>query len=561
MMKATIARSASVAALSLAMAVTAQAGEGYKEKTTGVTVLVDGYGNNAADIYNSPVQTVDVNRSVNVQGGSPAWVTLASTDTEITTLVNNLTVAMGLWENIPSARLNFSYGTLRALTTTFSRDGFNMATLAGGTYAYGGQGGGHLTKPDGVIPEITEFDVILRRSTNTGAPVSAQATLVQELGHGVAFNHSWLNRNAVTGLTGANSTPSLMAYSAGRNDVVTSGALAADDVSLVSRLYARNDGWFSDANIPRLSRTTGRIHGRILSADGSKELYGANVLAINSTTNSAIVSRISGYANSHPNGTKYGIFELDGVPPGTYNVLIAAKSDTSVDLGSPDPSVDYMQLSGTSTSWPDALASFETGFSRAWVRNVSVAAGETVNVGYVLAGDDRQVNDPSLVDVSAAYTGGGSYSSYWFDFWSSSPWQMAHRSGSVSTPYYNTRLDSQSHAVKIYGWSGSAWVVLQDWTWTDYNAKPLVATWTRPTKVIGSFTLFGNTYYRYGEAANTLVTSRQSLNGAPYRYEWVDGNRYTSYVVPGSYSYNVRVQWNQSEGLNTIKGNTGVAVP
>jgi hypothetical protein len=194
-----------------------RAGEGYREQGTNSTVRLDGYGGSISEMFNPRPLDLDINLKVWVKGGDPQWVQLASDSDEIRKLVRATIVAANLWEEIPTTRLEFRMGLYRRISSTFRKDNANVMTLAGGTYGYGGQGGGHLQITDGVYPEIVEFDTTLKRSTNRNNPTSAQSIMVQEVGHGVGFNHSLLTRDIVLGITGEGSLNSLMSSGGGLN--------------------------------------------------------------------------------------------------------------------------------------------------------------------------------------------------------------------------------------------------------------------------------------------------------------------------------------------------------
>ncbi len=522
------------------------AGEGYLEQNTGVTVLLSELGLTEDEINRFPDHRIDLNRNVNVVGGNPAWVTLAANSPEMVQLQQNATFAMGLWEQLPGARLQFSVGVFRTAAAQFVRDSANLVTLAGGTYNLSGQGGGHLAPGDFGIPEIIEFDMTLRRSLNNGNVASAQAVLVQEIGHGIGFNHSWLVDNSVLNLTGASSPPSLMSYSANRTTAIDAGALNPDDVSLACRLYYNP---FSPQ-----SATTGTVCGRALDAAGAADLYGANVLLVNRASGQAVVSRVSGYATSKPLGTSDGRFSLDGVPPGDYDVLVSSLDDAAVPNA--NASIDHMQLNedGT-TGWVSATGSFATGFVRAWVRNVPLRAGEVVDVGYVLAGVDRNFDQPSRMDLLARYTGATSYTHYWYDYWSDAPWQMAHRSGSQTSSSYSARLAPGRYAVRIFGWNGTSWVTVQNWTWRDYGARRASMTWNRATRGVDvGIAVLPTEAYSYGINLREGTSAVAGSNA-------FHGNRYTTHLPSGAYQFRIHAHWNTSVNSFVHVGWSDLLVP
>ncbi len=516
------------------------AGEGYKEKSTGVTVMLDGYGLGNTEIYEMPRFQVDINRRVWIKGGTPKWITLPGNNPEIRTLVRNLTVSLGFWEYIPTCRLRFRLGYFRTITGTFVKDSYNVVSLAGGAYQYGGQASGHLDDSGG-LPESTEFDAKINRSTNSGDASGAQATTVHEIGHGIGFTHSWLHRNSVLRLTGSRSPHSIMSYSTGNEGIINGGVLNADDVALASRTYPNQ--------FHRLSRTTGTVLGVARTADGRLDIYGANVILIERSTGQAFLHRISGYASSPPNGVLNGRFSLTGVPPGTYDLVIAPMDDPSITLGFIEPSISYMLLMANGTTdWPRATLNFAAGFERGWVRNIEVVPGRIVDVGDALAGEDREVSRPSRLDVEVSHPDTGC-SRYWFDFWSNRSGEMAHRSGARNANHYQANLPSDWYAVRIFGWTGSNWILLQNWRWQDFTGRHLSIRWPnqlRQVRIPVSFMGFTFTitllaapvdyHFRLRTRSGNLVSASP-----------VHGNELVTHVAPGTYRFQALAQWNLNE--------------
>lgn len=516
------------------------AGEATLEQNSGITIFAKGYDSQKQNIYQNPPIVLDVNRYVYDQGNSvKEWILLQPNDPELVDLTNNIVYAVGLWENIPSTRINFGLGQLNIATELFGRDGKTIVTLAGGSYAFGGQSGAYVENVNvagKLEPQIYEFDVVLSRQWNGPGLINSYALLSHEIGHGVGFNHSWLNQNVVFNLNGIKSRPSLMAYGLGRPQVADSGVLSADDVSLVSRLYPDFTGTTPES-IHHLSSTTGAVQGVVMDSSGKTELFGANVLLLDRLTGEAITSRISGYETTKPGSKHTGFFNLNGVPPGNYDLLVTSKSDPDIVLT--NARIGYRVYTGTDTVPGNADVNFDDGFAKAWVRDLNVTQGQTINVGYVLADTDRPVSDPSLVDVTVRYNGTKKYKYYWFDFWAKDASDFTHSSGQIRSRSYSAAIENNLTWVKVWGYNNSEWVVIQDWELKDFRAHRVDLQWIRPIKEIKA----GKNNKQYVQAQMTQVSLVSETKGAEAHFSKVHGTKLVSYLAPGEYKYKVKARW------------------
>jgi hypothetical protein len=381
MRRSYLAAALAAAALAVVPLSAARANEAYVEHASGEPVALAGYGSGAAEIYTSPTLTLDVNRAM---FGLLGWKTYDVASPEMRSLVRELTLAVGLWNNVPGSRLRLAVGQLRDIRLPESAsqrpDGMNLVTLVMG----GGIGGAahpKLGRDSGGTPCIVEADFHVNVDL-LDDPLWKFVT-PHELGHAVGFTHSSLWTRLLKA-TGATSAPSVMSYDAGWN-----GVLAPDDIATAARMYPDS--------FNRISRTTGTVRGRALRSRG-RPLYGAIAVLIDRTSGAAVGFRHTGYATSTPARLPQtdGLLEIDGVAPGTYDLLVVNAQDRSL-------------ISGAFNRW-DALGSLElddvTGVTRwqrgdgglnpatfrpAWLRGLRVAAGETLDLPDVTAGTDRSL--------------------------------------------------------------------------------------------------------------------------------------------------------------------------
>lgn len=354
------------------------AGEGYVTYPDARPVVFQGYGSLPAQIYARPPIVLDFNQNVLLQGQwqgrevTRRWAPLSDpqaygSQAELLALAFNTMFAAGLWENLPGCRVVFRYGTVVSFgqgtvppaPIRVAGDGRSIVSLAGMPDSDGGSAGIDTSAT------ITDMDIFLGRKFfgfggNQPDPVGARAILAQELGHGLGFDHSWLTDWSVRSLTGQVSVPSVMAYGNGKDVPILRELLAPDDVALVCRRYPRLTY--------ALSRTTGTVRGQVLSAVGTSPIFGANVLLIDRRTGAAVVSRISGYETTVSQRADSGEFSLDGVPPGVYDLLIAAWDDA--DVPTAGPSIE-------------GQGGFARGFGKAMVTEIAVQAGTAVDLGVV----------------------------------------------------------------------------------------------------------------------------------------------------------------------------------
>ncbi len=524
------------------LALPAMAGDGYTDPKTGHTVIMKGYGGSSGEIYSSPSIPIDFNRAVWIKNGDPEWVTLETSHSEIQALVQNTAFSLGLWENIPTSRLRFHLGFYRNVFNVVAHDSFNLMTLAGGDYEWGGQAKMFLMKDGKGMFRIDEFDCRIRRNVSQ---TEVRSYIVHEIGHGIGFNHNWLHRDVVKGLTGAMSPHSIMSYSYGDSTIINAGALNGVDVAIASRLYPNffNPLW----------KTTGSVKGIVFDKSGKIELYGANVLLVEQKSGKAILSRISGFSEARSKGNLTGGVLLDGIPAGKYDLLIAPMSDPDVTLGKTTPSIDRVKFKVGMVTYTAESDNFASGFKRAWVRNIHVSAGRVVDAGSIRAGTDRSIQAPGMVDVEVTYKGKPCIG-YWVDFWGAHPWGMAHQSPFMKSPRYQARLPEGKYAVRIWGKIGpSNWKVVQGWKWRTCTGVRATFGWPSKAKTIQvPFQFWGLTFHYPAQV--TPYEYRVRIKTKKGSLVWdgsIRGNSLEYLILPGEYELRVWVRWTE-DGKETF---------
>lgn len=507
--------------------------EGYVDLHSGDILKLKGYGNTSGEIYAAPPVVLNFNRQ-HFNGHDDTWTDLSASAEgrqQLFTLLVASGFAAGLWENSPHTRLNINLGDWVSLRECDLADGTNVLMLAS-SMNLGGGTVPQLAREDSGPTAIEEFDIHLSRpafSTNVGyagtTPVTnnwkkAVRLAAHELGHGLGLNHSYLmTSNNVLMLT---SIMSECPTEQEQEQFATQG-LPPDDVEAVCRLYPNH------AN--RLSGSTGTVIGRLLDADGTRELFGGIVM-LRDQNNDTVYHRISGWEASLARDEKLGCFSISGVAPGLYTMLVWPEDWI---VNTVRIQTMYLDVAGK-TVVTDNLADgmFANHFSPANVEQIEVRAGECVDVGYVKADETRLFSRPTLGLASVGYSGAQKYSKYWYDFWAYSTRTIVHRSGSWKLPTYAARLAPDSYQVQIYGWNGSGWVTIQPWKRLDFNLKPVTLAWARKTEPgPGGTTMEAREYEVYlnvMDAAGMCTLTR---------YFPVDATSLKTYLAPGQYGWQV----------------------
>ncbi|MCI0634428.1 MAG: hypothetical protein L0206_11020, partial [Actinobacteria bacterium] len=490
-------------------------------------VYRDGYSQNLDDPLSAPEIVLCVNTRAGTRSatGTDTFASITDAD-ELANFTSAVSIAGEIWECAPACRVRTGVGPYRAVDDIDKEDGINVMTLLGGAYTKGGSTFFDTRRDGGIWLEYVEHDVTLRRnlvSTTAGASIkSAIAVMVHETGHGLGLNHSLLGGKVVEAVTGATSKGAFMSY--GRNNLTDGNVedgncandLSIDDIAIIAELYPSHE--------LRRARTCGTLRGRVvLNDDGSDPLYGANVVVIDRATGQAVMHGLTGYRfKSSP--SRRGEFEIYGVPPGSYDVLVAPYDD--LDVGSSIPEIAYRSDDDGS---PDARPEFDVGFARAFVRDVAVVAGRICDLGLVVAGSDRAFAAPDANEVSIAIPRSSAYTSYrveitdFFTFSHDSGWL-----GNVAA--YRTVVPDGHPIVRISGRTSSGAVTtLQNWTERDFRAVAATLSWPR------AFASHQGIVLEYREYRVTLSQGATTFLDALA----VDGDSLRTMLVPGTYVYRV----------------------
>jgi len=165
-----------------------------------------------------------------------------------------------------------------------------------------------------------------------------KAVMIHEFGHLIGLDHSQINLNCLPGLgtCGAEDLMGLPTMFPVLVDPIEQSTLSADDIAAVSALYPD----------PTFASSTGRITGQILFSLGLTPAQGFNVIARQVGNPRAVaVSSVSGYLftadagnplvvvpgiTPSPYGSRnqslLGLYDIPGLPPGTYTVEVEAIS-------------------------------------------------------------------------------------------------------------------------------------------------------------------------------------------------------------------------------------------
>lgn len=505
--------------------------EPIKEKTTGASILCEGYEEINGGVLNSTSWPMTINTR---ERNGAAWQDMPVNSAMELEFWRITFAARQLWQNVPSARFRSHLAGWRSLDVEFQDDTFNMMTVS----TTGSAALERLRTVRGV-PLIREFDLKVQRVLVTNVlnaltdaarltqRATAVATATQEFGHGIGFEHSLVADEIVRDITGATSDGAYMAYGEFLRPSVLAAAnlLAPDDIALISDLYPRHTN--------RIALTTGTIRGTTLTADGSRDLFGANVLAVRRADGQAVTGRISGFQRWKPDleqvGPKNGDFTLTGLPAGAYDVYIRPYGTGS----RVNPQIQLANLRG------DILAvegQFDVGFARGVVRNITVRAGEVVDVGYVLAGEDRAFTAPSRTDTAIKWSAGSPTGWYWVDIFHNG---ARYSSGWITgNSYLARRIPAAVVTVGVWAWTGSTWQGVVGWHTRDFRCARLSVTWTRQV-----YTLEGQTveYWYYIDLAH-VDSPTHVRDLVP-----VDNSRFTMMVPSGSWFHRVWIRQNQSQ--------------
>lgn len=236
-----------------------------------------------------------------------------------------------------------------------------------------GQGAGTLF--EGIGAPVLTTDLVLNgrigaawaifsgRSLAGHRPDYLRCDMVHELGHTLCLGHSQINAGTVwDGTPDHDALGPCMSYYWGPN---ATPHLTQDDRSWIAALYP-ND---------RFATATGTIRGGILLPDGVTPVQGLNVIARRVGDEAATaVSVISGYRFKSDRGLGsrdpqlWGLYEIPGLPPGSYRVGVEPLLDTPI-------------VSPHSTDFPGARRFWQQtpGGDPNAATPIAVAAGQVVS--------------------------------------------------------------------------------------------------------------------------------------------------------------------------------------
>lgn len=210
-----------------------------------------------------------------------------------------------------------------------------------------------------VPPTITEGDAVLNGKFIDGiddpsnpeiSVTEFNAVFIHEFGHYLNLDHSQLNLAEAFDGNAANdeAVPTMFPILV---NGATGGTLHLDDRVSLSILYPAGGG----------AAGLGRLTGRVFESDGATPFQGANVIARRQDDPLlTAASMVSGarFAPSRPGGPPdpelEGLFELPGLPPGSYTVEIEAISDRFQGGSSVGPVDPPRRLPGPPEFWNGA---------------------------------------------------------------------------------------------------------------------------------------------------------------------------------------------------------------
>ncbi len=144
--------------------------------------------------------------------------------------------------------------------------------------------------------------------SGTHSDFDRPATEVHELGHTIGLAHSSVGfalfKDGALSPPLTSQVPTMHPFSEGGLERRT---LEADDRAALSELYPE----------PSFATSTGTIAGSVLRCDTGAAVSGANVRAINVNDPSIQLTRMTGF-----DGTTGGSYEIKGVPPGDYRIVV-----------------------------------------------------------------------------------------------------------------------------------------------------------------------------------------------------------------------------------------------
>jgi hypothetical protein len=245
-------------------------------------------------------------------------------DTGPPELLSEINAAFATWNGVGTARAPFGTASLSAVDfdkgnlgtawgnltgdgkqeVVFDADGEALRALGFAPEAVNGFGTRHEVVVNGKAVIDDSFLII----SGTHSDFDRRATEIHELGHTIGLAHStvgWgLFKDGALEPPLTSQVPTMHPFNEGGLDRRT---LEADDNAALSELYPG----------PTFTTTDGTIAGSVLRCDTGGAVTGANVRAININAPSVQLTRVTGF-----DGNTDGRYEIKGVPPGTYRIVV-----------------------------------------------------------------------------------------------------------------------------------------------------------------------------------------------------------------------------------------------
>jgi hypothetical protein len=271
-----------------------------------------------------------------VQGS--AWQALPvdmAVDNGPTQILPEIQDAIATWNAVGTARQPFGTATLAAVDfnkdnlgtawgkltgdghqeAVYDEDGQALTALGFAPAAVNGFGARHEIVSGGKAVIDDMFLII----SGTHADFDRRATEIHELGHTIGLAHStvgWsLFKDGALEPPLTSQVPTMHPFNEGGTERRT---LEADDRAALSELYPG----------PTFTSTDGTIAGSVLRCDTGGAVNGANVRAIKVGDPSVQLTRVTGF-----DGNTDGRYEIKGVPPGDYHILVEPLSGDTEFFG------------------------------------------------------------------------------------------------------------------------------------------------------------------------------------------------------------------------------------
>jgi hypothetical protein len=250
-------------------------------------------------------------------------------------LLGEINDAFATWNGVGTAQAPFGTATLSAVDfnkdnlgtawgnltgdgkqeVVFDADGEALRALGFAPEAVNGYGARHEVVVNGKAAIDDSYLVI----SGTHTEFDRRATEIHELGHTIGLAHStvgWgLFKDGALEPPLTSQVPTMHPFNEGGTE---RRSLEADDNAALSALYPG----------PTFTTTDGTIAGSVLRCDTGGAVTGANVRAISVDAPSIQLTRVTGF-----DGNTDGRYEIKGVPPGKYRIVVEPLSGDTEFFG------------------------------------------------------------------------------------------------------------------------------------------------------------------------------------------------------------------------------------